>query len=64
MCIRDSIIGANKIVAIRSRTLGIVRVAMIPGIAQENEDSNGMKERPDSPTPPMSRSSRNAARGR
>ena len=45
-------------------TLGMVRVAMIPGIAHENDDSSGMKERPESPTPPISRSSRKAARGR
>ena len=57
-------IGANKIVASRSLTLGMVRAAMIPGMAQANDDSSGMKERPDSPTPPISRSSRNAARGR
>ena len=58
------IIGASSIVASRSRRFGIVRVAMIPGIAQENDDSSGMKERPESPTPPISRSSRKAARGR
>ncbi len=58
------IIGASRIVASRSRTLGIVRVAMMPGIAHENDDSSGMKERPESPTPPISRSSRKAARGR
>ena len=35
-------------VATRSRMFGIVRVAMIPGIAQANDDSSGMKapERP------------------
>ncbi len=58
------IIGASRIVASRSRRFGIVRVAMIPGMAHENDDSSGMKERPDRPTPPMRRSSRNAARGR
>ena len=56
--------GASRIVAMRSRTLGMVRVAMIPGIAQAYEDSSGMKDRPDNPTLPMSRSSRKAARGR
>ena len=42
----------------------MVRVAMMPGIAQAKLDSNGMNARPDSPTLPMMRSSRNAARGR
>ena len=42
----------------------MVRVAMIPGIAQAKQDSSGMKLRPDSPAADMVRSSRNAARGR
>ena len=58
------IIGASRIVAMRSRRFGIVRVAMMPGIAQAYDDSSGMNERPDSPTLPISRSSRKAARGR
>ncbi len=56
--------GASMMVARRSRGLAIVRVAMMPGIAQAKLDSSGMNERPESPSPPMSRSSRNAARGR
>ena len=56
--------GASKMVAIRSRTFGMVRVAIMPGIAQAYEDSSGMNERPESPMLPMRRSSRNAARGR
>ena len=42
----------------------MVRVAMIPGIAQAKLDNKGMKARPDNPTLPINRSSRNAARGR
>ena len=45
-------------VATRSRMFGMVRVAMIPGIAQANDDSSGMKARPDRPTLPITRSSR------
>ena len=56
--------GATMMVAMRSGRFGIVRVAMMPGIAQANDDSSGMNARPDSPTPPMRRSSRYAARGR
>ena len=52
------------IVAMRSRQLPIVRVAMIPGIAHAKLDNSGMNERPDSPTVPISRSSMKAARGR
>ena len=52
------------IVARRSFQLAIVRVAMIPGIAQAKLDSSGMKARPERPTLPIRRSSRNAARGR
>ena len=52
------------IVARRSRGEGMVRAAMIPGMAHAKLDSSGMKARPDSPTFPMMRSSRNAARGR
>ena len=37
------------IVASRSRRLAIVRVAMMPGIAQAKLDSSGMKARPDRP---------------
>ena len=56
--------GAIMIVVSRSRGLAIVRVAMMPGIAHAKLDSSGMNERPDRPTPPIMRSSRNAARGR
>ena len=40
----------------------MVRVAMMPGIAQAKLDSSGMKLRPDSPTYAISRSMMNAAR--
>ena len=56
--------GAIMIVAKRSRGFWMVRVAMMPGIAQAKLDSKGMKARPDKPTLPMTRSSKNAARGR
>ena len=56
--------GAIMMVSSRSRQLVIERVAMMPGTAQAKLDSSGMKERPDRPTLPMTRSSRNAARGR
>ena len=56
--------GAIMIVTSRSRGFWMVRAAMMPGIAQAKLDSSGMKARPDSPTPPIRRSSRKAARGR
>ena len=56
--------GAIMIVASRSRGFWMVRVAMMPGMAQAKLDSSGMNARPDNPTLPMIRSSRNAARGR
>ena len=56
--------GAIMIVASRSRRFGMVRVAMMPGTAQAKLDKSGMKERPDRPTLPITRSSRKAARGR
>jgi hypothetical protein len=56
--------GATRIVARRSRGSWMLRVAMIPGIAQAKLDSSGMKLRPDRPAPAIIRSSRNAARGR
>ena len=56
--------GAIMIVARRSRRFGIVRVAMIPGIAHAKLDNSGMNARPERPTLPISRSSRYAARGR
>ncbi len=56
--------GAIMIVASRSRGFCMVRVAMIPGIAHAKLDSNGMNALPDKPTLPITRSSRNAARGR
>ena len=56
--------GATMIVASRSRQLAMVRVAMMPGMAQAKLDSSGMKARPDRPTRPIRLSSRKAARGR
>ena len=56
--------GAIKIVTKRSRGLAIVRVAMIPGIAQAKLESSGINERPDRPTVPITRSSSSAARGK
>jgi hypothetical protein len=50
--------GATMMVVRRSRQFGIVRAAMMPGIAQAWLDSSGMNARPDRPTQPMSRSSR------
>ncbi len=44
--------GATSMVARRSRGLSIVRVAMIPGMAQANELSSGMKDFPWSPKRP------------
>ena len=56
--------GAIRMVANRSRGLGMVRAAMMPGMAQANEDNSGMNARPDKPTLPIKRSSKKAARGR
>ena len=56
--------GAIMMVTSRSRGLAMLRVAMMPGMAQAKLDSSGMNERPDSPTPPMMRSSKKAARGK
>ena len=56
--------GAIRMVTSRSRGLAMVRAAMMPGMAQAKLDSSGMNDRPDSPTLPMMRSSRKAARGR
>ena len=56
--------GAIMIVARRSRRFGMVRAAMMPGIAQAKLDSSGMNARPERPTLPIRRSSRKAARGR
>ena len=50
--------GAIMMVVRRSRQLGMVRVAMMPGIAHARLDSSGMNARPDRPTQPISRSSR------
>ena len=52
------------IVASRSFQWAMVRVAMIPGMAQAKLDSSGMKARPERPTLPIRLSSRKAARGR
>ena len=43
--------GAIMMVVRRSRQFGIVRVAMMPGMAQAKLDSSGMNARPDRPTP-------------
>ena len=51
-------IGATMMVVRRSRQLGMVRVAMMPGMAQAWLDSSGMNARPDRPTQPIQRSSR------
>ena len=56
--------GAIRMVASRSRGSVMLRVPMMPGMAQAKLDSSGMNERPVSPTDSISRSSRNAARGR
>jgi len=54
--------GAIRIVASRSRRFSMVRVAMMPGTAQANDDSSGMNDLPLRPTPAMRRSIKNAAR--
>ena len=56
--------GAIMMVLSRSRGFWMVRVAMMPGMAQAKLDNKGMNARPDSPTLPIRRSSRKAARGR
>ena len=56
--------GAIMMVTQRSRALLIERAAMMPGIAQAKLDNSGMNERPDRPTDAITRSSRNAARGK
>ena len=54
--------GATRMVMSRSRGFAMVRVAMIPGIAQAYELSSGMNARPFSPTRPIRRSMMNATR--
>ncbi len=56
--------GAIRMVARRSRGSWMLRVPMMPGIAQAKLDSSGMNERPVNPTDSIRRSSRKAARGR
>ena len=56
--------GATKIVARRSLRFSIVRVAMMPGMAQAKLLSSGMKLLPCRPTLLSRRSIRNAARAR
>ena len=56
--------GAIMMVTSRSRQWVIVRVAITPGMAQAKLDNSGIKERPDRPTLPITRSSRKAARGK
>ncbi len=48
----------------RSRGLAMERVAITPGTAHAKLDSSGMNARPESPTFPITLSSRKAARGR
>lgn len=54
--------GATRMVMSRSRGFAMVRVAMIPGIAQAYELSSGIKARPFSPTRLINRSMMNATR--
>src|ERR1700733_10341786 len=54
--------GAVTMVAIRSREDGNVRVAMMPGIAQANDESIATKARPSRPVLAITRSIRKAAR--
>jgi hypothetical protein len=54
--------GAIRIVARRSFGFSMVRVAMMPGMAQAKLDRSGMKALPCRPTPRISLSIRNAAR--
>ena len=56
--------GAIMMVTSRSRQWVMERVAITPGTAQAKLDNSGMNERPDSPTVPITRSSKKAARGR
>ena len=58
------IIGAIRIVTIRSREFEILLVAMIPGIAQAKLESSGIKDLPERPTDPITLSKRYAALGR
>jgi len=44
--------GAIMMVARRSRAEGMVRAAMMPGMAHAKLDSSGMNARPESPTRP------------
>ena len=50
--------GAASMVAMRSRRLGITRVAMMPGTAQAKLDTIGMIDCPDKPTERITRSIR------
>ena len=54
--------GSMRMVTRRSFGDSMVRVAMMPGMAQANDDSIGMKLLPCSPTRDIRRSIRNAAR--
>ncbi|MNV86075.1 hypothetical protein D3C71_1800790 [compost metagenome] len=56
--------GAIMMVTSRSRQSVMDRVAITPGTAQAKLDNSGIKDRPDKPTVPITRSSKNAARGR
>ena len=54
--------GATRMVVSRSRRFSITRAAMMPGMAQANDDSSGMNDLPLSPTRAISLSIRYAAR--
>lgn len=56
--------GVAIIVARRRRSLGIVRVAMIAGIAHAKAESITTKLRPSNPKRPITRSASSAARDR
>ena len=58
------VIGATRMVISRSRALSIVRVAMMPGMAQAYELSSGMNALPLRPTPDIRRSIMNDTRAR
>ena len=53
-----------RMVVSRSRQWLMVRVAMMPGMAQAKLLSKGMNERPERPAALMGLSSRKAARGK
>jgi hypothetical protein len=56
--------GARRMAVTRFFSLGMVRAAMTPGIAQANEERKGMKTRPSRPKGRSARSTIAPARGR